>query len=109
MRRNYNDWMAESVKELTPAGKIRRPSYETVVNWIDASWNAVDNGLIQRSFKCCGISNSWDGTEDELIFDFNSLEKPNQLDDEIELNIRKDNIEDDQYYKDSTYDNVWDD
>ena len=46
MRRNYNDWMAKSVKELTSAGKIRRPSYEIVVNWIDASWNTIDNGLI---------------------------------------------------------------
>ncbi|CAI2190068.1 1987_t:CDS:1, partial [Funneliformis geosporum] len=27
-----------------------------------------------------------DGTEDELIFDFNFFEKPNQLDDEIKLN-----------------------
>ncbi len=32
MRRNYNDWMAKSVKELIPAGRIRRPSYKTVVN-----------------------------------------------------------------------------
>ena len=95
MRRNYNDWMAESIKELTSAGRIRRPFYETVINWIDASWNAINNDLIQRSFKCYGISNSQDETEDELIFDFNSLEKLNQLDDEIELNIRKDNIEND--------------
>ena len=34
MRRNYNEWMVEFVKELTPAGKIKRPSYETVVDWI---------------------------------------------------------------------------
>ena len=32
MRRNYNDWMAESVKELTSASRIRRPFYETVMN-----------------------------------------------------------------------------
>jgi len=58
-------------------------------------WNAIDNDLIQQSFKYYDISNSQDETEDELIFDFNSLEKLNQLNNEIELNIRKDNIEDD--------------
>ncbi len=45
MKRNYNDWMAKSVKKLIPANKIRRSFYETVVNWIDASWNAVDNRI----------------------------------------------------------------
>ena len=38
--------MAKSVKELTSAGKIKRLSYKIVVNWINASWNAIDNSLI---------------------------------------------------------------
>jgi hypothetical protein len=72
MRKNYNNWMSESVKELTPAGRIKRPSYETVVDWVNRSWNAVDS-LIQWSFKCCGISNKRDGTEDNLIFDSSEI------------------------------------
>ncbi|CAI2175103.1 2809_t:CDS:2, partial [Funneliformis geosporum] len=28
MRKNYNDWISESVKELTPAGRIKRLSYK---------------------------------------------------------------------------------
>ena len=75
MRRNYNEWMSESVKELTPAGRIRRPSYETVVDWVNRSWNAVDVNLVKRSFKCCGISNNRDGTEDNWIFDYRHLEQ----------------------------------
>ncbi len=35
MKRNYNDWIAKFVKELTSADRIRRPSYETVINQID--------------------------------------------------------------------------
>ncbi|GES85817.1 pogo transposable element with KRAB domain [Rhizophagus clarus] len=31
MRRNYNEWMVEAVKELTPAGNLKKPSYETVI------------------------------------------------------------------------------
>ena len=51
MRRNYNEWMAETIKELTPTGKIKRPSYETVVNWVKDSWNTADINLIWRPFK----------------------------------------------------------
>ena len=37
MRKYYNNWMFESVRELTPAGRIKRPSYETVVDWVNRS------------------------------------------------------------------------
>ncbi|GBB95339.1 hypothetical protein RclHR1_25100001 [Rhizophagus clarus] len=49
-------WMAEAVKELTPAGNLKKSSYETIANWVRDSWNAVDVDLIRKSFKCCGIS-----------------------------------------------------
>ena len=65
--------MAEAVKELTSAGKFKRPSYETVARWVRDSWNAVDANLIQKSFKCCGISNKCDGTEDDWIFNYGRL------------------------------------
>ena len=34
MRQNYNEWMMEEIKELTPTGKLKRPFYETVANWL---------------------------------------------------------------------------
>ena len=30
--------------------------------------------MINRSFKCCGVFNAVNGTEDNLIFDFNKVE-----------------------------------
>src|SRR3954452_24109506 len=85
MRKNYNEWMAEAVKELTPTGKFRRPSYETVAHWVKNSWDAVDVNLIQQSFKCCGISNKRDGTEDDWIFNYDRLGQGNQPSDEVEI------------------------
>jgi len=38
--------MADSVKELIPAGNIKKPSYETVINWVNNLWNAIDVNLI---------------------------------------------------------------
>jgi len=39
--------MTDSVKELIPAGNIKKSSYEIVVNWINNLWNAINVNLIQ--------------------------------------------------------------
>ncbi|CAG8541912.1 4639_t:CDS:2 [Dentiscutata erythropus] len=38
---------SELIKQLTSTSKIKRPSYKTIINWVNTSWNAVDMGLIQ--------------------------------------------------------------
>ena len=101
--------MSESVRELTPAGRIKRPSYETVVDWVNKSWNAVDVNLIKRSFKCCGISNKRDGTEDNWIFDYRRVEQTKSSD-EITLYDEDDESENsdiDDDYEGEDYDNDW--
>ncbi|GES93238.1 pogo transposable element with KRAB domain [Rhizophagus clarus] len=65
---------SEAIKDYTPSGKIKRPSYSLVASWVKEGWDAIDTSMIRRSFKCCGISNATDRTEDTLIFDFNQLE-----------------------------------
>ncbi|CAG8778839.1 200_t:CDS:1, partial [Cetraspora pellucida] len=42
--------------------------------------DAVDPSLIHRSFKCCGISNVQDGSEEHLIFDYDLVTKNNASD-----------------------------
>ncbi|GBB96673.1 hypothetical protein RclHR1_28050001 [Rhizophagus clarus] len=74
LRNLYNNWMSEAIKDYTPSGKIKRPSYSLVASWVKEGWDAIDTSMIRRSFKCCGISNATDRTEDTLIFDFNQLE-----------------------------------
>lgn len=73
LRQYYNTWMNSEVHTLTPAGKIKRPSYATVTEWVRKSWRDVDISIIQRSFKCCGISTARDGSEDNLIFDYDNI------------------------------------
>ncbi len=52
--------------------------------------------MIRRSFKCCGISNATDGTEDTLIFDFNRLEdKVNREDPRREIDLEREVEKDD--------------
>ena len=69
--------MAEEIKELTPTGRIQKPAYNVIAQWVKKAWDNIDPALIRRSFKYCGISNNRDGSEDRQIFDFNSLERHN--------------------------------
>src|SRR5437764_1200203 len=93
MRRNYNEWMMEEIKELTPTGKLKRPSYKTVANWVKDSWNAVDVNLIRRSFKCYGVSNNRDGSEDDWIFNYDRLGQTDRLNDGVEIPSDKEDEE----------------
>ena len=86
MRHLYNNWMNDAIKDYIPSGKIKRPSYSLVANWIKESWDSVDTNMIRRSFKCCGVSNSLDGSEDSLIFDFNKVQEINNRGKGIEEN-----------------------
>src|ERR1044071_6836327 len=85
--------MMEEIKELTPTGKLKRPSYETVANWVKDSWNAVDVNLIRRSFKCCGISNNRNGSEDDWIFNYDRLGQTDRLNDGVEIPSDKEDEE----------------
>jgi len=85
--------MMEEIKELTPTGKLKRPSYETVANWVKDSWNAVDVNLIRRSFKCCGVSNNRDGSEDDWIFNYDRLGQTDRLNDGVEIPSDKEDEE----------------
>src|SRR5947207_12561733 len=83
--------MNEAIKEYTPSGRIKKPSYSLVANWIKDSWDAIDLNMIKRSFKCYGISNDINGLEDDLIFDLSKLENVNNrnrgVEEENENNI----------------------
>jgi hypothetical protein len=54
----------------------------------------MDTNMIKRSFKCCGVSNNVNGSEDVLIFDFNKVNKDN-FGREVEENNEEDNDNED--------------
>jgi len=70
----YNEWMAQEVKELTAAGRIKHPPYNLVAEWVKHAWDDIDIQLIKCSFKCCGISIAMDGSENHLLFDYDQVE-----------------------------------
>ena len=94
--------MISNIHAFTPTGKIKRPSYSTVATWVKESWDEVDENLIQRSFKSCGISTNTDGSEDDCIFDNNLLDN---VDDEV---VENSNNDDEEYPEETDYENKWD-
>ncbi|CAI2198940.1 3846_t:CDS:2, partial [Funneliformis geosporum] len=66
--------------ELTPAGRIKRLFYETVINWINRSWNAIDiedNWIF--NYKHLGQAKS--GDEIEILNDNDENNRNNDIDD----------------------------
>jgi len=67
IRKLWADWMVNSAHELTKAGRLKRPSYVEVVNWVRNAWDNIPKDMVVKSFKVCGISNAQDGSDDGLI------------------------------------------
>ena len=67
-RKKYTDWMAFGKHSYTPAGKMRKASVQEVLDWIDKSWEEIDESVVRKSFKKCEISNNMDGTEDDILW-----------------------------------------
>ena len=57
-RNLYSSWM-EGQHDLTPAGNMRDPSKQLMVQWVVSAWEAVTTETIVRSFEACGIISWW--------------------------------------------------
>ena len=67
VRERWTTWMVEGEKSLTPAGNVKAASLPTVASWVLEAWRDLPGEMVARSFKKCGISNSTDGTEDDML------------------------------------------
>ena len=96
--------MINNSHTFTPAGRIRKPSYSTLAQWVGESWNEIDPRIIRRAFKCCGISVEIDGSEDDLVFNYEILgEDSVDTNEEEALNFDDNNDE----YEEIRIDNDW--
>jgi hypothetical protein len=68
VRKLYMECMAEDGHELTLTGKIRRPSNETMSEWIAQVWNMVLRKIITKGFLKTGITNCLNRSEDEMLW-----------------------------------------
>jgi hypothetical protein len=53
LRQQYLTWIADTARELTETGKIKRTAPSEVARWVLAAWKAIPESIIVRSFKKC--------------------------------------------------------
>ncbi|CAB5189426.1 unnamed protein product [Rhizophagus irregularis] len=63
----------------------------------------LEEDLIRRSFKCCGVSTNTDGSEDNDLFDYDKL--LGMLEDNDEVDINNPDDEENEYTKENDYEN----
>ena len=64
----WTRWISSGAAELTAAGNFKRPSLSTVATWIKTAWDSLEDCMIQKSFKKRSISNSLNGTENDILW-----------------------------------------
>lgn len=69
VKRQYTEWMAEELHELTPTGRVKRLDITLLCKWINNAWKEIPAEMVRRSFRKCSISNRLDGTEDDVVWD----------------------------------------
>ena len=79
VRRQWMQWMAEGIHEITATGRQKKASEELICSWISQAWNDIPAEMITSSFLKCGITNNLDGSEDDLVY--NSAADTDELDD----------------------------
>ena len=69
VRKRWMEWMAEGIHEFTASGRQKKLSEELILSWIAGAWQDISEEMIESSFLKCGITNSLDGTEDDLVYE----------------------------------------
>ncbi|KAG7175646.1 Pogo transposable element-like 48 [Homarus americanus] len=64
----WNKWMVEGEKSFTKRGNMRAPPLDVLCEFVMWSWEAVCAETVVKSLKKCGISNTTDGEEDDLLW-----------------------------------------
>lgn len=65
----YSEWLISGNCPLTPAGKIKKPSVGQLGQWIKTAWDRISTESIVKGFKKCCVTNSLDGTEDDVLWE----------------------------------------
>ncbi|PSN36215.1 hypothetical protein C0J52_07293 [Blattella germanica] len=67
LRRLYREWRCSST-EMTPTGRLKKPSLPQMCEWIVSVWNSIPEEMVAKSFKVRSISNAMDGSEDDAVW-----------------------------------------
>jgi hypothetical protein len=62
-------WMDRPHQDLTPTGRMKRPTISQVCELAKTLWVSVKQEIVVKSLQKRGISTALDGTEDNILFE----------------------------------------
>lgn len=89
LRSKWQQWMISGEHTLTATGRTRKAELNVICNWIKQAWDDIPTEMIQKSFRKCCITNAIDGTEDDEIWEeesedpFEDVDNAEPIDDEL--------------------------
>jgi len=75
LRQQYLTWTADPARELKETGKIKCTAPSEVAQWVSAARKAILESIIVSSFKKCCISNAFDGSEEDILWEDDGEDK----------------------------------
>lgn len=97
IRHEWNQWMIGGEKTYTAGGNLRAPSLAILCEFVIRSWDAVAVKNVIKSFKKCGISNSLDGQQDDMLWENEDSDKEADGESSAEANATSSGSEADPY------------
>lgn len=82
IRALYTEWLVSGCHEFTPSNRMKRATLQDFTGWAKDAWSTIPSAMVSKAFKKCGISNSMDGTEDEMLWSVDSDKELSDSDDE---------------------------
>ena len=65
MKELWNDRLTMPNHDLTPTGRMKRPSIAEVGERVKQVWDSVRPEIVVKSFRKYSLGNALDGTEDD--------------------------------------------
>ena len=118
LQKRWNDWYGSDDHTFTVTGRMRKVELQDICQWSIDAWSELNTQIIVKTFKKCCISNSMDGTEDNIVWEH--LVQPRQTtgdanDDTIDDDNKKEDLSEEnsryrqipQPYMDEEYQRMW--
>ena len=68
MQRKWQQWMLSREHTSTAGGRKRQANLDVICNSFKEAWEEIPEELVKKSFLTCSITNSLDGTEDDILW-----------------------------------------
>ena len=91
--------MLEGEKIFIKGGSTRAPALSTLCTWVKESCRGIDEDLVIKAFKKCSISNSLDGTKDDILYGEEGTERENDIEDSPDDELYDDGLNSDEFHK----------